>query len=65
MIMRWMVFGKVFIQTSCTRFPRDIVMDLVNYIVYPIEAHIHDFCEFLLNLFVDDAVHGGVVILHG
>ena len=35
MMMMWMMFGKIFVQSRCSMFPKNVVMHLANSILYP------------------------------
>ena len=48
MVVRWIIFGKIFDQIGCSLFPKHAVMALEDLILYPIELRIHCFLLFFL-----------------
>ena len=46
MMVRWLVFGEISGQLSCSLFPKHVLVAVVDYILYPIKPHIHSFGTF-------------------
>ena len=64
MMVRWMIIGEIFSQISSSWFPKHIVAALADYILYPIETHIHSFGTILLDGVIYYPVRGGVICMY-
>ena len=59
------MFDEIVIQIGCSWFPKHAVVALVDYILYPIETHIHCFANYFLYGVIQYTLRGWVICIHG
>ena len=59
------MIGEIFGQISCSWFPKHVVLDLDDSILYSIEPHMYCFVSLFMDFIIYYAVRGRVVCLTG